>query len=125
MRRFSFVQTGREKLAFGVFFLAVLFLARDTLVTSSILGFAKSQVLLLGLLCLAGAAFVWRNRRDWKEMLLDRRMAAAVIFAAVILVPMLWKRDWQLMYFSILIGLFFAVFLSYFLSYEEAAKYYE
>ena len=124
MRRFGFVQTGREKLAFGVFFLAVLFLARDTLVTSSILGFAKSQVLLLGLLCLAGAAFVWRNRRDWKEMLLDRRMAAAVIFAAVILVPMLWKRDWQLMYFSILIGLFFAVFLSYFLSYEEAAKYY-
>ena len=124
MRQYRFVQTRGEKIAFGAFLLAVLFLARDTLVTSSILGFAKSQLLMLGLLCLAGGAFLWRNRRAWKDLLLDKRMLVAAVFAAVILLPMLWKRDWQLMYFSILIGLFFAVFLSYFMPYEDAARYY-
>jgi len=124
LRQYRFVQTRGEKIAFGAFLLAVLFLARDTLVTSSILGFAKSQLLMLGLLCLAGGAFLWRNREDWKSVLQDRRMLAAMVFTAVILLPMVLKRDWQLMYFSILIGLFFAVFLSYFLSYEDAALYY-
>ena len=124
MRQYRFLETKAGKAAFAVFLFVMLLLARDTLVTSCILGFNKSQFLLLGLICLFGLAFLIRNRREWKAIVTDRRMIAAGVSAAVLLLPMLVKRDWQMMYFSILICLFFAVFLTYFTSYRETAKYY-
>ena len=79
---------------------------------------------MLGVICLLGAAFLIVNRRKLPQILKDRRMIVAGIAAAVLLLPMLVKRDWQLMYFSVLLCLLTAVLLSYCLTVREAAKYY-
>ena len=124
MRKYAMMETKAGKAAFGIFLFAMLVLARDTLVTTMVLGFNKSQFLMLGLICVFGLAFLVVNRRSLKDILLDKRMAIIALSAAVLLLPMLVKRDWQMMYFSILICLFFAVFLTYFTSCKELAKYY-
>ena len=74
--------------------------------------------------CLLGVAFLIVNRRYLTQILKDRRMIVVVVSAAVCLLPMLVKRDWQLMYFSVLLCLLTAVLLSYFLTLRDAAKYY-
>ncbi len=124
MRYYPFPETKTTKTLFALFLTALLFLARDTLVTSSILGFNKSQFLMLGIVCVAALAFLLYNRRNLKWILLDKRMLLVFAVTVLILGPMVWKRDWQMMYFSILLCLYVAIFLTYFLSYRDAAKYY-
>ena len=113
-----------SKSLFGVFLFVMLLLARDTLITSCLIGFTKSQFIMLGLICLVGLLFLVKNRRNWKQILTDRRMLLLAVSAAALLIPMVGKRDWQMMYFSILICLFFAVFLTFFITWKETAKYY-
>lgn len=124
MKRYALAQTRAGKAVFAAFLLLMLLLARDTLVTSSILGFNRSQFLMLGIFAVYGAAFLTVNRREWKAVLTDRRIIAAVCAAGMLLLPMVAKRDWTLMYFSVLLGIFLAVFFSFFISLQDAAKYY-
>ena len=124
MTYYRFPENKISKTAFGIFFFAMLLLARDTLITTCLIGFHKSQFLMLGLICVAGLAFLLYNRRSLKRILLDKRMLVLLASAVILLVPMTVKRDWQMMYFSVLLCLFFAVFLTYFISYRETAKYY-
>lgn len=124
MRQYPFLESKKAKVVFAAFLFAMLLLARDTLITSCLIGFNKSQFLMLGLICLLGLGFLVINRREWKGILTDCRMIAFAVSAAALLLPMVMKRDWQMMYFSILLCLFFAVFLTYFVSYKEVAKYY-
>lgn len=124
MKKYRYLETRMGKAVFGVFLFALLLLARDTLITSSILGFNRSQFLMLGLICLFGLSFLIVNRREWKGIVTDKRMTAFGVSAVVLLLPMLVKRDWQMMYFSILVCLLFAVFVTYFASYREVAQYY-
>lgn len=124
MRFFPLPETKLTKVLSALFLTALLFLARDTLVTSSILGFNKSQFLMLGLLCAAGAVFLLYHRKNWKAILLDKRMYMIFLAAAVTLLPMLAKGDWQMMYLSVLLCLLTAVFFSYVFPYRELAKYY-
>ena len=79
---------------------------------------------MLILIAVLGVCFLLRNRRDLKNILLDPRMAVLILCAVILIVPMLLKRDWQLMYFSILICLLFSVFLTYFVSVAAVAKAY-
>lgn len=109
---------------FALFLTAILLLARDTLITSCLVGFTKSQVVMLGLICMVGLAFLAKNRKRWKEILLDPRMGMMAACALVLLLLMVGKRDWQLMYFSILLCLLFAMFLTYFTDWHRVAKYY-
>lgn len=124
MKQYSFPDNRIWKAAFGAFLAAMLFLARDSLVTTAILGFNRAQFLMLGLICAAGIVFLAVNWREKKRILCDRRMLAVLFFAVVLLLPMVVKRDWQLMYFSVLLCLIFAVFLTYFTSIKVVAKYY-
>ena len=124
MKDYRFPENKITKIGFGVFLFLMLYLARDTLFTTSVLGFNKSQFLMLGLICGVGVIFLAYNRRNWKEIVTDKRMGMIALSAVILLLPMVLKRDWQMMYFSVLICLFFAVFLTYFISYREAAKYY-
>lgn len=124
MKMYRFPDKRIWKAAFGLFLCALLFLARDSMFTGAVLGLNKSQFLMLGLVCLAGIAFLAVNRRNWKQILTDRRMIFIGGFTVLMLLPMLVKRDWQLMYFSVLLCLYVAVFLTYFISCREAAKYY-
>ena len=79
---------------------------------------------MLGLLIIAGVVFLWWNRKRLKAVISDKRMGLLLICALGLLLPMVVKRDWQLMYFSVLLCVCAAVFLSYFLQCREAAKYY-
>lgn len=124
MRYFDFANCRKGKALFAVFMTITLFLARDTLVTSSILGFTTSQLLMLAGICVLGIGFLFVNRKEWKGILLDKRMLALAVVTVIMLVPMIVKRDWQMMYFSILVGAWFAIFLTYFRTLEEVAKVY-
>ncbi|MDD5864125.1 MAG: hypothetical protein PUD80_05790 [Firmicutes bacterium] len=124
MKQYRFPERKIWKAAFGVLLTAMLFLARDSMFTTAVIGFEKSQFLMLGVICAAGLAFLIVNRRNWKQLLTDRRMAAILICAAVCLLPMFVKGDWQLMYFSVLLCLLFGIFLTYFVKLREAARYY-
>ena len=124
MKRYPLITGKAANFAFGLFMLAMLFLSRDTLFSSCILGFGKSQFLMLGLIVLLGGLFLLVNRKKWKAILTDKRMLVIGVSLLVLLLPMLLKQDWQLMYFSILLCLLFAVFLTYFTTGRETAKYY-
>ena len=102
----------------------MLFLSRDTLFSSCLLGFAKSQFLMFGLIVLLGCIFLWVNRRSFGEILKDRRIFVLGASVLVLVLPMAVKRDWQLMYFSILLCILTAVFLTYFTNVRDVSKYY-
>lgn len=124
MNQYPFLTTKWGKAGFALFLLAMLLLARDTLVTSCLVGFTKSQVLMLGLICLLGLAFLLKNRKQWRKILLDFRMGIMAVCALLLIFSMVGKRDWQLMYFSILLCLLFGVFLTYFTDWRRVSKYY-
>lgn len=124
MTQYPFPEKKITRFLTGLFLFLLLYLARDTLVTSSLLGFYKAQACMLGVLALGAAFFLWQNRKQLKAIFLDRRMGALILWAVLLLLPMAAKRDWQLMYFSVLLCICAAVFISFFLSCEEAARYY-
>lgn len=124
MNYYRFHDTKLFKIGFFLYLYALQIVARSTMYTSTILGFQTSQMIMLALVGLGGMVFLVSNRKNLKQILTDRRMAAVLVFSAVILLPMLIKRDWQLMYFTILLSWFFAIFLTYFTTVEELGKYY-
>ena len=124
MKQYPLLNHKAAKIGFGLFLLAILFLSRDTLFSSCLLGFAKSQILMFGLIVLLGGVFLWVNRRSFGEILKDRRIFLLGASVLVLVLPMAVKRDWQLMYFSILLCVLTAVFLTYFTNVREVSKYY-
>ena len=64
MKQYPLLNNRVSKIVFGFFLVAMLFLSRDTLFSSCLMGFAESQVLMLGLILLLGAAFLWVNRKE-------------------------------------------------------------
>ena len=112
------------KIGIYALFIGVLLLNRDTLYSSTILGFYKAQFLMLAVMAAAGIAFLVCRRKDWKALLTDRRVVFALLSGGIILLPMVFKRDWQLMYFSVYLCVIFGVFVSLFLTLEDAAKIY-
>jgi len=124
VKQYPLLKGKASQTVFGLFLMAMLFLSRDTLFSSCLMGFAESQILMLGLIVALGAVFLWGNRRSFVEILKDRRMLVLLASALILVLPMVLKRDWQLMYFSILLCVLTAVFLTYFTSSREVAKYY-
>lgn len=124
MKQYPLLNNRVAKAVFAPFLVAMLFLSRDTLFSSCLVGFAASQILMLGLTVLLGAAFLWVNRRNFCEVLKDRRMLVLVASALLFVLPMVLKQDWQLMYFSIVFCVLTGVFLTYFTSCSDVAKIY-
>jgi len=124
MNYYRFPDNKLVKLCFPLFLLALQMVARSTMYTSTFLGFVKCQVIMIELILVIGFAFLIVNRKNLKQIFLDRRMIAFAASAVIILLPMLIKRDWQAMYFSILLCWFFAVFLTYFTTVEELGRLY-
>lgn len=124
MRRSHFLEGNAGKAVLGLFLLFQLLLARDSLITTSILGFTRSQLLLAGGTALLGTAFLASSRGAWKQIFSDLRIPMAFAAAAALLLPCLLKRDWQLMYFSILFCLLLGIFMSYMTSLEQLGRYY-
>ncbi len=124
MKQYPMIQNRGTKIIFGLYLMAMLFLSRDTLVSSCLIGFTKSQLLMFGLILFLGIVFLFAKRKQLPEILKDRRIVLMAVSSAIILIPMLVKQDWQLMYFSVLLCLLFSVFLTYFTTSREIAKYY-
>lgn len=124
MKLYPFPEKKWVQVLLAGFLTALLLLARDTLITTCLVGFGKSQLLGMALVALAGLTFVLWNRHRLKEILTDKRMVWAGVFALALLGPMLIKRDWQLMYVSILFCPLTAILLSYFVSYQHLSKLY-
>lgn len=124
MNYYRFPENRFVKFCFPLLLLALQMVARSTMYTSIFLGFNLSQAIMIGLVLLIGVTFLIVNRKNLKQIFLDRRMIAFVCAAVVVLLPMIVKRDWQLMYFTILLSWFFAVFLSYFTTVRELGRWY-
>lgn len=124
MKYYRLTENRTGKLLFGAFLFVLLYLTRTGLTASAIVGINRAQFLTLGIVCAVGAVFLVRNRGQWKELLLDKRMAVILLSAAVLLLPAVLKQDFQMMYLSVLLCLLIAVFCTYFISYRDAAKYY-
>ena len=124
MNRYPLVENRTGKLLFGLFLFAILYLTRNSMASTVILGVNQAQFVSLGLICIAGSLFLLRNWRQWKQILLDKRMIVIAVSTVALLIPMVLKRDWQMMYLSVLLCLYFAVFLTFFISYRDVAKYY-
>lgn len=124
MTYYRFPDNKLVKLCFPLALLILQMVARSTMYTSTFLGFALSQAVMIGTIVLIGFTFLAVNRKNLKAVLTDRRMLLFGMAAMVILLPMLVKGDWQLMYFTILLSWFFAIFLTYFTTVEELGKYY-
>lgn len=124
MKLYPFPEKKIWKVLFAVYLFALLMLSRNGMLSCVLVGFYKTQILMLMVMGAGILTFAVVNRRELKQILTDRRMLAAAACGVLILLPMVVKRDWQLMYFSILIYLLFAVFLCYFVSMKDTAKYY-
>ena len=124
MKQYPFPKNRWTAAAFGLYLFAMLLLARDTLITSVKLGFYKSQFLMLALMGLLGVVFLIVNRRSLRQILTDKRILLILALTLFFMAVMILKQDWQIMYFSILLCLVFAVFLSFFTDSTTVAKYY-
>lgn len=124
MKYYRFPDNKLTKVCIPLLLLALQMVARSTMYTSVFLGFVRSQAIMIGLVLLIGVVFLVVNRTALKAVFTDRRMLAFGVAALVVLGPMLIKQDWQLMYFSILLCWFFAVFLTYFTTVQELGGWY-
>ena len=124
MNRYTVFGEKKDKWLLAITVVLLLYLCRDTIFSSSLLGVDLAAVLTAALAAGLGAAFLFRNRSHWKQILLDRRLLLAAVYTAALLIPMILKKDWQLMYFSVLLCLLIAVLLTYLSSWRDLAKYY-
>lgn len=124
MKYYRFPDNKIVKICFPLILLALQIVARSTMFTSTFLGFSLSQALMIGLVLMVGVAFLLMNRKNLKQILTDRRMFAFAAATIVVLVPMVAKQDWQLMYFTVLLTWLFAIFLTYFTTSQEVGFWY-
>lgn len=124
MNQYPFPQKRVYAVAFGVYLFGMLLLTRDTLITSLELGFYRSQFFMLAGMALLGLLFLGMNRQNLLQIVKDSRVLLMGVFAGILILPMLLKRDWQMMYLSILLCLIFPVFLTFFTDSSRVSKYY-
>lgn len=121
-RRYPFPQKKVFQVLFGLYLFSILYFCRVSQVSYYLLGFYKSQFLSLSITLLALLVFLIYQRKHLLQIVFNYRLALAILFAAAILIPMCVKKDWQMMYFSILLSILMGVFFSYFVSCAQAGK---
>ncbi len=123
MKVYAFPDKKIWKVLIAALLLALLLLSRDVLYILMV-GVTESMFLTAGVIAILGIAFLAVNWRSWKELLRDRRILFALVSGLVMIVPMVIKRDWQLMYLSVLMYILGCVLISFFASLEDVAKFY-
>ena len=122
MKLYSFPETKLTKILLTLLMTGLLYICRDSMFTTAILGFVKAYLLTAVLLLAAGVCFLIHNRREIPALIRDPRIPVAVAVSVILLLPMVVKGDWQIMYFSVLLCLYIGIFLSFFWDYRDAAK---
>lgn len=121
MKYYRFPETKLNTALFVLFLLAMQLLSRTTMITAVFLGFHRAQYLAIGLIAAAGIAFLCVNRKGLKGVFTDSRMLAVIGISVLMVIGMVVKGDFQPLYFSILLYILFAVFLTFFVTVQEAA----
>lgn len=124
MTYYPYLQSKRGKLLFGLLLFVLLYTTRNTMTASAVIGVQKAQFLTLGLIGLLGIGFLAVNRKRWKEIAVDPRIMLMAACALLLMMPMVLKQDWQMMYISILLCVLYSVFFTFFIDLRELAKYY-
>ena len=124
MNYYPFPENKYSKVVIGAVLLALLLLTRDAMYSMMVWDFYTCQYLSLGIIGILGLAFLLVNRKNLKAIVTDSRMCLILLAVVVTALPMVAKGDFQLMYFSIILGMLFAVFLSYFKTLEDTARWY-
>lgn len=97
----------------ALWLLAMLYLCRDSIYTNTWIGFLPSYILQFVLFAMGFVALLWMNKAGLGNLIFSRRSAFAFCSAVVLLLPMVVKHDWQLMYFSVLFAVIYAVLVSF------------
>ena len=124
MKRYPFPNTRPWQSLFALYLFLLLYLTRVSQVSHYLLGFYKAQALTFGITAIAVLTFLLYQRKNLKDLILNGRMILCLVLCAGVLTPMVLKRDYTMMYLSVLFSGLLGIFLSYFLSCRRAAKYY-
>lgn len=124
MTRYPFPAEKKWKVLFVTYLFALVYLTRDSQAGLYLLGFARAQMASIAITLLVGLIFLVYNRRSLKSILLDGRVLLLILFSLTIVLPMAAKKDWQLMYISIVYCIAVAVLISYFSDIPQAARAY-
>ena len=103
-----------------IFVFLCIYIGRDTLITTSILGFLYSQGLLfICFICLIGV-FIYTNIDKIKNIILkDVRIKILVILSFFILCSMIINQDITLRYLSILFCIYISFFINFIMDYKK------
>ena len=124
MTRYPFPAQRTWNVLFALYLLALVYLTRDSQAGLYLLGFFRAQALSIGLTLAVGLVFLVCNRNRIGSILLDGRVLLFVLFSPTIVIPMAIKRDWQMMYISMIYCIAVAVLISYFASLRQTARAY-
>lgn len=124
MKRYPFPNTRPWQAVFALYLFFLLYFTRVSQVSHYLIGFYKAQAVTFGVTALAILTFLVYQRRNLKSVILNFRMVLALLLCAGVLIPMVLKQDYTMMYLSILFSGLLGIFLSYFISCHRAAKYY-
>lgn len=122
MTFFPFPRDKKWRFAFAAYLFFLVYLSRDSQAGLYLLGFTKAQMLSFAITGTVGVAFLIYNRKRIPSVLWNGRIPLAIVFSLTVLLPMLAKRDWQLMYISMVYCILAAVLISYFASLQETAR---
>ena len=124
MEKYKFINEKYDnKILFFLFFI-LFYIGRDTLTANCLLGFLNSQIITVILIFIVTCIFLYNNRLQLTLLLRDKRTIVFITLSIIFLLPMLVKRDFQLMYFSIFFCIYFAYILSFIVEFKDLCKWF-
>ncbi len=108
----------------ALWLLAMLYLCRDSLLSNIVIGFLPSYLLQIFLFIVGFSILIWRNRSRLVSLASNKRTLFVIALAVIFLFPMLAKRDWQMMYFSVLFALVYSVTVTFWVDIRTLSRLY-
>lgn len=124
MKQYRLEEKKKNSSAVLGFLVLLLLFCRDSMISTAIVGFYRSQFLTLGLILGMGVIFLVSNIRSWKAIFADPRWGMMGLAAVICLLPMVAKQDWQLMYCSVLLCVLLGIFLTFLADWKVLARWY-
>lgn len=124
MRSYALQKVKSREALWALWLLMMLYLCRDSLYSNVVIGFVLSYLCQAALFAAGCAILLWRNKGCLKELISDKRILFSACIAVVLLLPMVAKRDWQLMYFSVLFAVVYSVLVSMLIDMKTLARMY-
>lgn len=113
MLRYNVINNKYNCIFLYVAFFVLFITGRDTLVSSIVLGFYKSQILAIIIMGLMACLMILNNIKSIKSIVYDKRFKFLIFISIICILPMFVKQDYQIMYISIVFCLFFSVLINF------------